>query len=89
MRYLIVLISLVFTNSAYAQSHVKWVKTNHPGVASSVSFSSDGKYLVSTAWQSNELIVWNGETGEFLRKSYIGPQSPSALQHSFPADTGF
>ncbi|HET6512734.1 MAG TPA: WD40 repeat domain-containing protein [Candidatus Kapabacteria bacterium] len=69
MKALLVLTLLALTTTiGFAQSPLKWVRTNHPSMTSALSFSSDGKYLASTSYGYNEVILWDGQTGKFIER---------------------
>jgi WD40 repeat protein len=58
----------------------------HAQLISDLAFSPDGKQLVSSCGQLNEVIVWDLATGAFIRKN-IFPQSSPALGSRFVAFT--
>lgn len=72
MKTLLVVVFLILTATlSHAQSTPKWVRTNHHDLTSSLSFSSDGKYLASASYGYNEIILWDGLAGTFIKREFV------------------
>lgn len=73
MKALLVLaVTLCFATEAISQNTPKWVRTNHGGGISAITLTGDSKYLISTSARNDEIIVWSGQTGAFLRRANLG-----------------
>lgn len=68
MRALLVVFVILASHVAFAQSDIKWIRTSHYGGISSVSFTPDGRYLASTGSFSDNIFLWDGQMGRFIRR---------------------
>jgi hypothetical protein len=58
---LLLLLTILFATISQAQD-IRWVRTNHTSGISSVTATADGKYLVTTAFNDQDVIIWDATT---------------------------
>src|SRR5258706_1679163 len=55
------------SEAAYAPGTIRRIEQSH-GVLTSVDLSPDGLLAVAAAWQTNNVLLWNLQTGELVRE---------------------
>jgi WD40 repeat protein len=82
----LIVLTLCFSEVLHAQpAYILHKETGHAGGISNTKFTLDGKLIISSALRDSSLLIWDGETGNYL---YSINTHPNFSNDNYPEEQG-